>query len=93
MKWGDKDHADNNPSSKQFDKAAYSENLCPLSEGIDHEKYANHDKVNWDKFQSSPAFTHVTEDQQKCLIKAHEDGNGADGLVGYEILYCGIDKD
>jgi hypothetical protein len=30
------------------------------------------------------------DEQKNCLETAHDDGNGKDGLVGYEILSCGL---
>jgi len=92
MSWGDKDHGDNNPSTKEFKKSAYSDSLCELAKKVDHSIASNHDSVNWQKFKTSPAFTQATEDQQKCLTKAHKEGNGMSGLGGYEALYCAIDK-
>ena len=52
----------------------------------------DHDEVNWNKFQDSPAYKLTSEDQQKCLDTAHKNGNGQDGLVGYEILDCGLNE-
>lgn len=93
MKWSDKDHEDNNPSENKFKQAAYTKSLCEIAKGVDHEVYSNHDNVNWKKFQHSIAFTGATEEQQKCLKHAQKDGNGMNGLGGYEILYCAIDSD
>jgi len=93
MKWKDHGHDDNNPSSNDFKKSAYDDSLCELSKKVDHAQVTNHDSVNWKKFKQSPAYQNSTDDQQNCLSKAHKDGNGANGLVGYEILYCGIDND
>lgn len=93
MKWSDKDHDDNNPSEKKFKEAAYEKSLCKLAKGIDHEVYHNHVKVDWDKFKASPAYLNATDDQQDCLKQSHKEGNGMDGLGGYEILYCAIDND
>lgn len=93
MSWGDKAHDDNSPSSNQFKKAAYTEDLCSLAKGIDHEVYSNHDSVNWNKFQHSIAFTGATDEQQDCMTKAQKHGNGMNGLGGYEILYCATDTD
>jgi hypothetical protein len=93
LQWNDKGHDDNNPSSKKFKNAAYEKSLCELAKGIDHEVYHNHVSVDWDKFQKSPAFINAEEEQQDCLTKAHKDGNGMDGLGGYEILYCAVDED
>lgn len=93
MKWSDKDHDTNNPSKKKFLEAAYEKDLCDLAKGIDHEKYHNHVSVDWNKFKQSPAYLNATDDQQDCLKEAHHDGNGMNGLGGYEILYCGTDND
>lgn len=93
MKWGDKAHDDNTPSSKEFKKAAYTKSLCELAKGIDHEIYSNHDSVNWKQFQKSIAFTEATDEQQDCMTKSHKEGTGMKGLGGYEILYCATDED
>lgn len=92
MKWGDKDHDDNSPSGNKFKHAAYSENLCELAKGIDHSIYANHDSVDWKKFKTSPAFEQATDEQQECLTASHKNGNGMNGLGGYEILDCATGK-
>lgn len=93
MKWGDKDHGDNNPSSQKFKHDVYSKPLCEIAKGVDHSIYANHDSVNWKHFVKSIAFTGATLDQKECLTKAHKEGNGMNGLGGYEILYCATDQD
>jgi hypothetical protein len=93
LKWGDKAHDDNSPSTKEFKKSAYTDNLCELAKKVDHEQVSNHDSVDWKKFKSSPAYITATSEQKECLNKAHKEGNGMDGLGGYEILYCGIDND
>jgi hypothetical protein len=81
-----KSHGDNNPSSNKFKHMAYSANLCEIAVCVDDEKCANQVKVDWEKFQNSPAYEDAEHDEQKALQKWHSDGNGADGLVGYEIL-------
>lgn len=93
MNWNDKGHDDNSPSSSKFKDAAYEKSLCELAKGIDHEKYSNHDAVNWHKFKVSPAYLNATDEQQDCLKKSQKEGNGMDGLGGYEILYCAVDED
>jgi hypothetical protein len=92
MKWGDKDHGDNNPSESKLKQAVKTESLCELAKGIDHSKYSNHDAVNWKQFKTSPAFLQATDEQQECLTFAHKHGNGMNGLGGYEIMDCGIGK-
>mgnify|MGYP006955650960 CR=1 FL=1 len=88
MKWQDKDHGDNNPSSKKFYQMAYHASLCDLAKCVDNSECADHDKVNIDKFKQAPAYTQATDKQQKELDEYMKDGHGADGLVGYEILYA-----
>jgi hypothetical protein len=92
MKWDPNNHDVNDASEKEFEFLAYSGSLCELSKCIDHEECTNHDAVNWQKFKSSPAYELTSEDQQECLDTGHEDGNGQDGLVGYEILDCGLNE-
>ncbi len=92
MKWDPKNHEPNNPSGKEFKKLAYVGSLCELSKCIDQEECTNHETVDWQKFKSSYAYEETSKDQKQCLTEAHNDGNGADGLVGYEILSCGIGK-
>ena len=92
MKWDPKNHDVNDPSSKEFDLLAYQGSLCELTKCIDHEECTNHDEVNWNKFQDSPAYKLTSEDQQNCLDIAHKNGNGQDGLVGYEIMDCGLNE-
>jgi hypothetical protein len=67
--------------------------LCELSKCIDHKECTERDAVNWQKFENSPAYELSYDDQKKCLETAHKDGNGKDGLVGYEILSCGMGED
>ena len=93
MDWDPKNHEPNNPSSKQFELLAYHGSLCELTKCIDHEECTNRDAVDWEKFKSSPAYELSYDKQKKCLETGHEDGNGKDGLVGYEILSCGIGED
>lgn len=90
MKWDPKNHGVNHPSEKDFKELAYKGSLCELSKCIDVEDCTNHDAVDWQKFKSSPAYELSGENQKHCLTVAHNDGNGQDGLVGYEILDCGI---
>jgi hypothetical protein len=90
MDWDPNNHEPNNPSSKQFELLAYHGSLCELTKCIDHEECTNRDAVDWEKFKSSPAYELSYEEQKKCLETGHDDGNGKDGLVGYEILSCGI---
>ncbi|HSA73189.1 MAG TPA: hypothetical protein VLD84_04465 [Nitrososphaeraceae archaeon] len=45
------------------------------------------------QFKNSPAYEPSYEHQKKCLETGHENSNGKDGLVGYEILSCGIVED
>jgi len=93
MEWDPKNHDVNDASEKEFEELAYHGSLCELSKCIDHEECTNHDSVDWQKFKSSSAYEVATENQKGCLTEAHEDGNGQDGLVGYEILECGINED
>jgi hypothetical protein len=79
-------HDDNNPSKHKFFEVAYHGSLCEIAQCVDNEKCDNHTKVDWDKFQGSPAFKNAEDDEQKALIKWHKDGNGMDGLGGYEML-------
>jgi hypothetical protein len=90
MKWDPKNHGVNHPSEKDFKELAYKGSLCELSRCFDVEDCTNHDAVDWQKFNSSPAYELSGENQKNCLTEAHNDGNGQDGLVGYEILDCGI---
>jgi len=90
MKWDGKDHGSNNPSSKEFKMLAEKGSLCEISKCVDMEECTNHDAVDWQKFKNSPAFTLSEDDEQKCLTQAHKEGNGQNGLVGYEVLACGI---
>jgi hypothetical protein len=90
MKWSDKGHDDNNPSKSKFLKMAYKSSLCQLAKCVDHAKCANHVAVDWKHFKNSPAYLNATSEQKKELKEAHQDGNGANGLVGYEILEYGI---
>ena len=89
MNWDGKDHGSNNPSSKEFKMLAEKGSLCEISKCVDMEECTNHDAVDWQKFKNSPAFTLSEDDEQKCLTQAHKEGNGQDGLVGYEVLACG----
>lgn len=93
MDWDPKDHEPNDASSKEFELLAYHGSLCELTKCIDHEECTNRDAVEWEKFKSSPAYELSYEDQKECLETAHDDGNGKDGLVGYEILSCGLGED
>ena len=90
MNWDPKNHDSNNPSSKEFNMLAYKGSLCELSKCIDMEECTNQDAVNWQKFKNSPAYELSEDDERQCLTQAHKDGNGQDGLVGYEALACGI---
>lgn len=90
MNWDPKDHDSNNPSSKEFKMLAEKGSLCEISKCVDMEECTNHDAVDWQKFKNSPAFELSEDDEQKCLTQAHKEGNGQDGLVGYEVLACGI---
>ena len=90
MNWDPKNHDSNNPSSKEFNMLAYKGSLCELSKCIDMEECTNQDAVNWQKFKNSPAYELSEDDERQCLTQAHTDGNGQDGLVGYEALACGI---
>jgi len=93
MKWDPKNHKPHNDSFKEFELLAYHGSLCELTKCIDHEECTNRDAVDWQKFKNSPAYQLSYADQKKCLETGHEDGNGKDGLVGYEILSCGIGED
>jgi hypothetical protein len=93
MEWDPKDHEPNNPSEKEFESLAYSGSLCEISKCIDHEECSNRDPVDWEKFENSPGYELSYEDQKKCLETSENDGNGKDGLVGYEILACGMGED
>jgi hypothetical protein len=90
MNWDPKNHDSNNPSSKEFKMLAYKGSLCELSKCVDMEECTNQDAVNWQKFKNSPAYELSVDDEKKCLTQANKDGNGQDGLVGYEVLACGI---
>lgn len=90
MSWDPKNHDTNHPSSKEFKLLAYHGSLCELTKCIDHEECTNREAVDWEKFKNSPAYELSYEKQQKCLETGHKNGNGLDGLVGYEILSCGI---
>jgi hypothetical protein len=92
MKWDPKNHDPNHPSEKKFKNLAYGGSLCELTKCIDQEECTNHDAVDWQKFKSSFAYQGTAEDQKQCLTKANKDGNGQNGLVGYEILSCGINN-
>ena len=91
--WDPKDHEPNDPSSNEFEELAYNGSLCEISKCIDHEQCTNRDAVNWEKFENSPGYELSYDDQKKCLEASHKDGNGKDGLVGYEILACGMGED
>jgi hypothetical protein len=39
-----------------------------------------------DKFKDSPAYEKASEEQKEEIDEYSEEGSGADGLVGYEIL-------
>ena len=93
MDWDPKNHEPNNPSFKEFELLAYHGSLCKLTKCIDHEECTNRDAVDWEKFKSSPAYELSYAKQQECLETGHEDGNGKDGLVGYEIMSCGLGED
>jgi len=93
MDWDPKNHDPNNPSLKEFELLAYHGSLCELTKCIDHEECTNRDAVDWEKFKSSPAYELSYAKQQKCLETGHEEGNGKDGLVGYEIMSCGLGED
>jgi hypothetical protein len=90
MNWDPKNHDSNKPSSKEFKMLAYKGSLCELSKCVDMEECTNQDAVNWQKFKNSPAYELSEDDEKKCLTQANKDGNGQDGLVGYEVLACGI---
>ena len=90
MKWDPKDHDSNNPSSKEFSMLTEKGSLCEISKCVDMEECTNHDAVDWQKFKNSPAYELSEDDEQKCLAQAQKEGNGQDGLVGYEVLACGI---
>jgi len=90
MDWDPKNHEPNNPSSKEFELLAYHGSLCELTKCIDHEECTNRDAVDWEKFKSSPAYELSYEEQKECLETSQDDGNGKDGLVGYEIMSCGL---
>jgi hypothetical protein len=90
MKWDPKNHDPNDASEKEFKELAYQGSLCEISKCVDHEECTNHDSVNWQKFKNSPAFDLSSDDQKGCLTEAQDEGNGQDGLVGYEILACGL---
>ncbi len=90
MNWDPKNHDPNDASEKEFKELAYQGSLCEISKCVDHEECTNHDAVNWQKFKNSPAFELSYEDQKGCLTEAQDEGNGQDGLVGYEILACGL---
>jgi hypothetical protein len=93
MEWDPKDHEPNDPSTNEFEFLAYNGSLCEISKCIDHEECTNGDAVNWEKFENSPGYELSYEDQKNCLETSHKDGNGKDGLVGYEILACGMGED
>ena len=93
LEWDPKDHEPNDPSSNEFEELAYNGSLCEISKCIDHEQCTNRDAVNWEKFENSPGYELSYDDQKKCLEASHKDGNGKDGLVGYEILACGMGED
>jgi hypothetical protein len=87
-------HDDNSPSKSKFLRMAYHASLCEIAICVDSEECANHVKVDWDKFRSSPAYTDASDEEQKAMDKAHSHGVGAPGLVGYEFLdYIQHDKD
>lgn len=81
-----KAHNDNTPSKKTFERMAYTASLCEIANCVDSEKCTNQDKVDWPRFKASPAYVDSENDEKKALEKWHKDGNGAAGLVGYEIL-------
>lgn len=93
MEWDPKDHEPSDPSTNEFEYLAYHGSLCEISKCIDHEECTNRDEVNWEKFQNSPGYELSYADQKKCLEASHKDGNGKEGLVGYEILACGMGED
>ena len=90
MKWDPKNHDSNNTSSKEFKMLAEKGSLCEISKCVDMEECTNHDAVDWQKFKNSPAYELSEDDEKKCLTQAQKEGNGQDGLVGYEVLACGI---
>lgn len=81
-----KDHDDNNPSSKEFKKIAYTGSMCDIAKCVDVEKCDNHTKVDWDKFKDSPAYKNASDKVKEEADEYAEKGNGAEGFVGYEIL-------
>ena len=88
MTWDPKDHGPNHRSSKEFKMLAYKGSLCELAKCVDMVECTDHDPVDWKKFKSSPAFYLSEKEDKECLVHAHKQGNGQDGLVGYEILDC-----
>ena len=93
MEWDPKDHEPNDASTNEFEFLAYHGSLCEISKCIDHEECTNRDAVNWQKFENSPGYELSYDDQKICLETSNKDGNGKDGLVGYEILACGMGED
>lgn len=67
---------------------AYNGSLCELAKCVDMVECTDHDAVDWQKFKSSPAFYLSEKEDKECLTDAHKQGNGQDGLVGYEVLDC-----
>jgi hypothetical protein len=86
--WDPKDHGSNTRSSNEFKMLAYKGSLCELAKCVDMVECTDHDTVDWQKFKNSPAFYLSEKEYKECLTNAHKQGNGQDGLVGYEILDC-----
>jgi hypothetical protein len=88
MNWDPKDHGSNNRSSKEFKMLAYKGSQCELAKCFDMVECTDHAAVDWQKFKSSPAFYLSEKEDKEFLTDPHKQGNGQDGLVGYEVLDC-----
>lgn len=83
-KWGDESHDDNNPSENKFWNVAEDSKLHSLAKCIDHMD-CKENKIDFDKFRETKAWTNATEDEKFCIVESEDLGNT---LVDYEVLDC-----
>ena len=94
MKWGDKSHGYNKPSSKKFNQELNNTDICNISKNIDHMKSKGAVK-DWTEFKTTSVYKTADAEQKKCLKEAFDspDSNHKKNLADYELSYCGTDKD
>lgn len=93
LKMPGKDHDDNNPSEKKFEKMVFgSATLCEIAFCYDNDECKGElDSSDHDDFQTTIAYEGASEDQQDCLKYRYNLPDGGEkALQAYELYDCAV---